>query len=269
MPKTVIILGMHRSGTSLVAQYIHKLGVNLGDHLLGKHASNEDGHFEDVDFLNFHRKVLTNRNLGDFLIDDDISLVFDSSEFDKAKKLVESKNDLRKHWGWKDPRTCLFINNWNKIISDSVYIIPYRDPSIVINSVIRRELNNIKEEGKTSFYRFILSIKNRILFHFNRYKLIDKISKTWLIYNNKILAVIKDRPFYLFNIDSVLDRDNDIFSFLKNHGFRVEYFPLESIYKKKLLKQNIDKTLLLKNKFLRKQCQDVFIKLNEISELNN
>ena len=56
--KTVVVLGMHRSGTSMIASILNKLGVSMGKVMLGKTPSNPLGHFEDKDFYNLNRKIL-------------------------------------------------------------------------------------------------------------------------------------------------------------------------------------------------------------------
>ena len=45
--QTVVILGMHRSGTSLTAGILHLLGVNMGDRLLPADKFNAQGYFEN------------------------------------------------------------------------------------------------------------------------------------------------------------------------------------------------------------------------------
>jgi hypothetical protein len=57
--KTIIILGMHRSGTSMVAGLLAKMGINMGDDLLGRSPSNPFGHFEDWDFVNLNDSILS------------------------------------------------------------------------------------------------------------------------------------------------------------------------------------------------------------------
>ncbi|MEM7034937.1 MAG: chromosome partitioning protein ParA, partial [Chloroflexota bacterium] len=54
----VIITGMHRSGTSLVANVLQQGGLNIGQNLLGPGHGNLRGHFEDQDFFHFHDSVL-------------------------------------------------------------------------------------------------------------------------------------------------------------------------------------------------------------------
>ena len=54
----LVITGMHRSGTSLIAAILREAGVHLGDQLIGADTGNIRGHFEDVDFVQFHQTVL-------------------------------------------------------------------------------------------------------------------------------------------------------------------------------------------------------------------
>src|SRR5580700_6286943 len=45
--RIVAVLGMHRSGTSLLTNLLNVLGVDLGEDLLAGNASNEMGHWEN------------------------------------------------------------------------------------------------------------------------------------------------------------------------------------------------------------------------------
>lgn len=44
-----LVLGMHRSGTSVMARALPVMGVSLGDHLIPAHPCNPKGFFEDAD----------------------------------------------------------------------------------------------------------------------------------------------------------------------------------------------------------------------------
>ncbi|ABN70622.1 hypothetical protein Smar_1536 [Staphylothermus marinus F1] len=46
--RTVVVLGMHRSDTSMIAGILNILGVYMGERLLGASWSNPLGHFEDL-----------------------------------------------------------------------------------------------------------------------------------------------------------------------------------------------------------------------------
>lgn len=58
MSLTIIVTGMHRSGTSLTASFLKAIGVNVGDNFFPADRHNIKGYFEDLDFLEFQRTVL-------------------------------------------------------------------------------------------------------------------------------------------------------------------------------------------------------------------
>lgn len=50
-PRAIVVAGMHRSGTSLVASLCADAGVDMGARLLGPGPGNPRGHYEDLDVL--------------------------------------------------------------------------------------------------------------------------------------------------------------------------------------------------------------------------
>ena len=60
-----ILTGFHRSGTSLIGRYLLLSGINMGAVLLGPHPSNPYGHFEDVEVLDFHTRILKRERGGE------------------------------------------------------------------------------------------------------------------------------------------------------------------------------------------------------------
>ncbi|HZX74061.1 MAG TPA: hypothetical protein VFE57_06560, partial [Cyclobacteriaceae bacterium] len=63
--KILVVTGMHRSGTSVVTQWLQQCGLHVGDELLGAGIGNSVGHFEDVDFLRAHSDFLKRRRLAE------------------------------------------------------------------------------------------------------------------------------------------------------------------------------------------------------------
>src|SRR4051794_10400370 len=57
-PPCFAITGHHRSGTSLIASMLQTGGLDIGSRLFGPSEANKPGHFEDMDFLNFHVDAL-------------------------------------------------------------------------------------------------------------------------------------------------------------------------------------------------------------------
>jgi len=54
----IVVLGMHRSGTSLVAGILRNAGVLMGDKFLPPDEFNLRGYFEDTDFLWINKGIL-------------------------------------------------------------------------------------------------------------------------------------------------------------------------------------------------------------------
>ena len=133
-----IVTGMHRSGTSLTASLLQNLGVNIGQQLVGANYGNIKGHFENVDFVEFHKSILTNNHIDELgcTFTDDISL--SQAEIETAKQLIKNNQDLNTIWGWKDPRTTLFLEFWQQLLPQANFIFVYRSPWEVIDSLYRR-----------------------------------------------------------------------------------------------------------------------------------
>jgi len=56
--EVVLVLGMHRSGTSFVSRFISTLGYNLGDHVMLPSFDNPYGFYENQRVVSFNDKVL-------------------------------------------------------------------------------------------------------------------------------------------------------------------------------------------------------------------
>lgn len=137
MNKTFIVLGCHRSATSLIAKALHEAGVHMGDDLLQGLPDNPEGHFEDMDFLIKNVQLLGGDNWDkpDTVLRDDV----DVTELLKAK-------DVRPLWGWKDPRTSLTIEKYYEHLDDPIVLTSFRRPELVGESLERRG-DMSREEG--------------------------------------------------------------------------------------------------------------------------
>lgn len=157
MSKILIIAGMHRSGTSLTAAFLQSMGVELGDNLLKSSYANRQGYFEDVDFLSFQRRLLSSccpqEEIGfpdwgwtesEFLNRQQFSLYLEP-----AKQLIIAREiacqNQSKIWAWKDPRTTLLLDFWRGILPDVGYVLIYRYPWDVADSILRLNVPFFRE----------------------------------------------------------------------------------------------------------------------------
>ena len=144
----VVVLGMHRSGTSALTRVCNILGVDLSDNLLpAAEGNNETGFWEHLD------AVVTNEELlvaFDMLWDDPRALPDGWTETEAAKAAREKilaflKADFGTAplWGIKDPRMCRLMPLWDPIIeelgAEPAYIIMLRHPLEVVRSLHQRD----------------------------------------------------------------------------------------------------------------------------------
>lgn len=129
---------MHRSGTSLTAAILGSAGLDIGRHLLGADADNPRGHFEDVDFLLLHQRVLTANGLSPdgFIASGDP--VVPALMRSQAQDLVDTRRAGGVPWGWKEPRTVLFLEFWERLLPEARFLFVFRRPWEVLDSLFRR-----------------------------------------------------------------------------------------------------------------------------------
>lgn len=182
--KILILAGMHRSGTSLTASLLQSAGLHIGRNLLEADHVNVKGHFENTDFYEFHMAVLKSQGVSSdgWTLQDNIEV---PEEFvDRARELVE-KNALSSLWGWKEPRTTLFLDFWAELLPTAKFLLIYRSPWDVADSLYRRGDELFKNQP-------------------------DLAIKYWIFYNQKVLNFCNRYPdrCLLANIQTIVNYQN-------------------------------------------------------------
>lgn len=111
------IAGMHRSGTSLTTSWLARCGLYVGDDLGPANQSNPKGHFEDQDFVLFQANAVC-RIFPDSMgwkVTDARFVRFNESEEQQAREFIAQRSGDHEFWGWKDPRSVLFLEHWREI----------------------------------------------------------------------------------------------------------------------------------------------------------
>lgn len=141
-PPIIVVLGMHRSGSSLVTHLLSKLSVHLGEDLLPARTDNPDGFFENRMFLNLHERMLEATGNTWYApsrsIDTDMLLGTFGAE---ARQLVAFMDEQGGTWAWKDPRTPIFLDFWSEILKDRDvrYLVTNRHPGSISASLQKRD----------------------------------------------------------------------------------------------------------------------------------
>ena len=209
-----IVTGMHRSGTSLTASLFQKVGVDIGNKLVGPADGNVKGHFENVDFVEFHKSVLRSQGIDELgcTCENTISVATEFVEI--AKKLITENQQTDKYWGWKDPRTALFWDFWLTLLPEANLICVYRSPWEVVDSLYRRGTD--------------VSLLNNP----------EMAVKMWIHYNQQVLELYKRFPdrCLLANVYAI-GNNPELFINQVNQKFQVNLGAIPA--------ENFDKSLLV------------------------
>ncbi len=145
--RIIVVLGMHRSGTSALTRGLKALSVELGENLAPASPSeNAKGFWEDTNISQLNRRVLAKMG-GDW---DTLSILDSSplerevfsSERQEAARLIEAKLHDISVFGFKDPRTSLLLPFWKCVFDDvgcqQSFIVALRSPLEVAASLLKR-----------------------------------------------------------------------------------------------------------------------------------
>lgn len=209
----IIITGMHRSGTTLIAKILTECGIYLGNDL--------DKNYESFFFQNINEWIL--RRLGgswscpknlDYIIQNQI--IFDElksyvkeeldsfwiTEYTSIKNYFLGKSKIfNNNWGWKDPRNIFTLKLWMELFPNSKIIFVYRNGIDVANSLVVRQRKFLIEERLNPFKPF--GKKKKIKSYLKKIELYDYHApdllninngyELWKLYNNEFISRYMDK----------------------------------------------------------------------------
>lgn len=139
----VVILGMHRSGTSALTNLMNLLGCYAGSQgdFVQAHESNPRGHWERKDVWALNQEILHKLERTWYSITDtDIDTLDeeDRASFETRARELIRKLEPHAPWVIKDPRLCVLFPIWKRVLANSVIIIMHRHPGEVAVSLQQR-----------------------------------------------------------------------------------------------------------------------------------
>ena len=144
--RLILVLGMHRSGTSAITRGLQAMGVSLGDRLLPPGGDNPTGYWEDRDVFQLNVDILDSIGA---TWDDLIPITLDRVEALKSTDFLPRAIDLLQHKfltaelvGIKEPRLTKLLPFWIHVFRacnlQTDYIIAIRHPLSVAKSLAVR-----------------------------------------------------------------------------------------------------------------------------------
>jgi hypothetical protein len=145
--RAVLLLGMHRSGTSAIARGLGALSVYLGNDFLDAQPENPTGYWEDKGIV-----ALNERLLGALGLRWDDTSAIDRAAFEGRRVRALRRDAIRylnrtftstPLWGFKDPRTIRVLPFWQRTLRDckveDSYVVAIRNPRSVAASLFARQ----------------------------------------------------------------------------------------------------------------------------------
>ncbi|MCB0664872.1 MAG: hypothetical protein KDC80_03575, partial [Saprospiraceae bacterium] len=144
--KCIMVLGMHRSGTSAMAGVLEYLGFNLGEDLMPASKFNPKGYFENNQIYHLNEAIL--RGLGvswnkTYYLPAAILDRIDRKYIDQANEILANQFYDGEVIVLKDPRFSILSEFWKKILVsqgfDLYFVIMIREPMMVTRSLFQRD----------------------------------------------------------------------------------------------------------------------------------
>ncbi len=172
MTEVIIILGMHRSGTSCLAGCLKSFGLNLGT-VSDYNTYNKKGNQENKKVFKLNESIL-NDHAGSWNAPPKAPLNLTQQSMQAIKDIIAQYHQGEKPWGIKDPRMLMTYELWAPHLPPHSLVGTFRHPLAVAESLFARDAFPIpKEQGL----------------------------QMWLTYNKKLIDIHKKTSFNLINFD--------------------------------------------------------------------
>jgi len=157
--RTVVVLGLARSGTSVVTGMLKILGVDMGPSV--EDNANPRGSHEDLDFAKLHKELFDMAGDGkDYWNPPSRQTILElAPRMDvRIRALLAKKRDGKSVWGWKHPRTLLTYELFLPYLTHPHFVLVFRNPLATALSAVehtrklRRPLNVAQALSLGRFY---------------------------------------------------------------------------------------------------------------------
>lgn len=207
--KNFFVLGMHRSGTSLITQILSKFGLYTGNRedMLDPNEANKDGYFEIKKVVEINDEILLENNMIWCCVKENALNLHTKKETDIEDFIKEfCEKSGNKDIAIKDPRFCLLEPIWRKEIlifgMKPKVIVVIRHPYEVAKSLVHRDNIEFSYALKIWFY-YNICILNIII----QYPIEDLLFLSYQDFFNNSNQIQKIAAFCNINYDIDLQRE--------------------------------------------------------------
>jgi len=201
--KAIVILGMGKCGTSLLSQIIHR-NNNIDNEIV----------FNPIKFLKEKQKIKKTyydfyENIELKMINKEILIEQKKNQNHNILNLSQKLNDLvekkyfksnikflilnKKKIIFKDPRTLINFDFWDKNILFKKYICIFRNPYDLCERYLRPYLKNNLKLKNLKLKNLITYARSKIYFEYKKIFLTFRVFRSWYLFNYKILDLLNKK----------------------------------------------------------------------------
>lgn len=133
--QALMVVGMHRSGTSFLTGSLQQAGLELGQHS-DWNPHNLKGNRENQDVVAFHDALLA-RHACAWDLPPSAAIEWSEQDKARARRLISDYRGVP-HWGFKDPRALLLVEGWQALLPNLQFVGIFRHPRAVARSLDAR-----------------------------------------------------------------------------------------------------------------------------------
>ncbi|MBN2305865.1 MAG: hypothetical protein JXQ72_15385 [Anaerolineae bacterium] len=236
--RVLVVAGMHRSGTSLVANWLESCGLYVGGNLVPADYSNPAGHYEDKDFSQFQRVILRDNGFN-YLVAGGQPITVDAAHHNDAQHLIDARRD-QSQWGWKDPRTTLLLDFWKTLLPGMRVLVVYRPYYQVADSLLRRQYKRDTQSvpGRNRAIKVVRRGGLRVKNSFANVSALRLYLRVWCRYNRDALAFAAAYPdsTLVMHVDDLLAHGNNLLAYInRTWDFALQPVDAAAVYDPALL----------------------------------
>ncbi|MEC8644362.1 MAG: glycosyltransferase [Pseudomonadota bacterium] len=182
--QAIVVLGMHRSGTSLLAKALEIFEYNFSENLMQPNSDNPSGFWEDIDIVELNESLLSSNQVSWDIPIDPRSYDFSNDFKDRARRVLDNKFSERSHLIIKDPRISILLKFWSERFADLDvhvnYVVSYRNPLSVASSLKYRDGIDLRAGLLLNYFynRSIIEFSSKNLFIVDYLSLLKEPSET-------------------------------------------------------------------------------------------
>lgn len=236
------VLGMHKSGTTLVSETLHKSSINMGsfDESVGYDSGNQ---YERAEMLKINDMILKSENASSI---NSIKPVYENKIDERIKEEIEmavkTLNNNYDHWGMKEPRTCLTYLIWKKYLPSHKVIVVFRHP----------------EEVFLHYLKYIPKYKVHL-------KIIHgyKALRAWYIYNCEILKFCSANSSNCIYIEfsEFMNSNNSLSKLSEFTGIELKDCRKQKMYRAKRSGGKYYSLIKILNIFFKRNVEELYVKM--------